>query len=36
LQNRAALEDYYPQTYEADYMQAAQQRAQQLGLVPAR
>jgi hypothetical protein len=36
LQNRSALEDFYPSTYEADYMQAAQQRAQQLGLVPVR
>ncbi|KKK66422.1 hypothetical protein LCGC14_2964260, partial [marine sediment metagenome] len=36
LQHRGELEDYYPETYEADYMQAAQQRAQELGLVPAR
>ncbi|KKK81054.1 hypothetical protein LCGC14_2817330, partial [marine sediment metagenome] len=36
LQNRAALEDFSPATFEADYMQAAQQTAGQLGLVPAR
>lgn len=36
LRNRDRLEDFYPSTYEADYMQAAQQRAEELGLVPVR
>jgi hypothetical protein len=36
LEHRDELEDYYPQKYEADYMQEAQQRAEERGLVPVR
>lgn len=36
LENRERLEDYYEETYEADYMQAAQQWAEEQGLVPVR
>lgn len=36
LEHRAELKDYYEDTYEADYMQAAQEWAAERGLVPAR
>lgn len=36
LENRERLEDYYEETYDADYMQLAQQVAEERGLVPVR
>ncbi len=36
LKNRPALEDFYPTTYDTDVIQAAQQKAEELGLVPVR
>ena len=36
LQNQDKLKDFYPDVYEADYMQRAQQRAEERGLIPAR